>query len=510
MKHQLLIMLGATVFAAAPVFAQDIEYEGVNYSVIEGTEVLAKGFSGDSNQNLVIPATFTVDGTEYTVVSIGDEAFKTAGIRSLELPETLRSIGKSAFAFNMFMKQCNLPESLKSVGDNAFQRCWSATFSPKGIEHIGAGAFWECSKIAEVIIPANAEIGDNAFMYCDGVKTLVLEGAPASIGSCSLSFNSLQEFTVKCATPPAFVPEDVFTYGDNETRDYEWTLDLADVALKVPIGATETYKTDRNWSVFTNISEYEPDVITEFTVAPLTYKVLADNNVSAKAFDGSVTEFDIPSTVDFAGQTFNIVEIADNSFANSAIEKISIPGSIKTIGANAFDNCASLSSLSLSEGLENIQQRAFSATALTEVVIPAGVKEIGYAAFNRCWSLSSLTLPEGITVNKLAFLNCALQKIVLNGTPAELEEQSMLSLDLRQIVFHTDVVPEMSPATTWLIAGDKFNDQVVLLVDTENDMAQKFRANPAWNVFKAIYPIGTQYNENAQYLPRMRFPMWQN
>lgn len=68
----------------------------------------------------------------------------------------------------------------------------------------------------------------------------------------------------------------------------------------------------------------------------------------------------------------------------------------------------------------------------------------------------------------------------------------------------------MSPATTWLIAGDKFNDQVVLLVDTENDMAQKFRANPAWNVFKAIYPIGTQYNENAQYLPRMRFPMWQN
>lgn len=174
MKHQLLIMLGATVLAAAPVFAQDIEYEGVNYSVIEGTEVLAKGFSGDSNQNLVIPATFTVDGTEYTVVSIGDEAFKTAGIRSLELPETLRSIGKSAFAFNMFMKQCNLPESLKSVGDNAFQRCWSATFSPKGIEHIGAGAFWECSKIAEVIIPANAEIGDNAFMYCDGVKTLVL------------------------------------------------------------------------------------------------------------------------------------------------------------------------------------------------------------------------------------------------------------------------------------------------------------------------------------------------
>lgn len=501
MKHQLLIMLGAAAIASAPAFAQDIEYEGVNYSVIDGTEVQAKGFAGDSKDNLAIPATFTVDGTEYTVVAIGDDAFRGAGIRSLELPETLRSIGNSSFAFNVFMKQCNLPESLKSVGDNAFQRCFSATFSPKGIEHIGAGAFWECSKIAEVVIPANAEIGDNAFMYCTGVKTLVLEGVPASIGICSLSFNSLQEFTVKCATPPDFVPEDVFTYGDNETRDYKWTLRLADVALKVPTGAADTYKTDRNWSVFTDISEYEPDVITDFTVAPLTYKVLADNNVSAKAFDGSVKEFDIPSTVDFAGQTFNIVEIADNSFANSAIEKISIPGSIKTIGANAFAN-TSLSSLSLTEGLETIQEHAFEATALTEVVIPDGVKEIGYGAFIGCRSLSSLTLPAGINVNELAFLNCALKQITLNGAPGEIKSQSMPSPDLRQIIFHTDVVPELSPADVWLMSGNEFNDQVVLLADTENDMAQKFRNNPAWNVFKAIYPIGTKYNEDAPYLPQ--------
>ncbi len=501
MKNLLLTLTAVASLSAVPANADDIVYDGITYSVTDGTEVTAKGFAGDKNQELVIPASFNVDGTDYTVTGIADEAFKFCNLKSANLPETLKTIGNSAFGFNMLMKQINLPEGLQSIGDNAFQRCWSAIMTVKGLSHVGTGAFWECSKMTEVTLAADAEVGDNAFMYCTGVKTLVLEGAPKSVGSCAFSFNSLQELTVNSMTPPDFVPEDVFCYGDNETRDFEWTLNLSEVMLKVPVGASSTYKTNRNWSVFTNVSELQPDVITEFTVVPFDYKVTADGEVTVKAFDGSVTACTIPATVDYSGNSFKVTSISDNVFANSAITEVSIAGNVKTIGENAFMNCTSLASVTLEEGTEVIGKYAFSKTALTELILPKGLKEVGYGAFIGCRSLSTLTLPEGISLDILAFFNCPLSKITLEGTPGNLGNECMVSLNLREIVFHTTEVPEFSPANIWLISGGEFNDQAVLFVDTE-EMAKKFKSVSEWDVFKAILPVGTSYDTEAPYLPQ--------
>lgn len=501
MKNLLLTLTAVMTISVCPANADDIVYDGITYSVTDGTEVTAKGFAGDKNQELVIPASFNVDGTDYTVTGIADEAFKFCNLKSANLPETLKTIGNSAFGFNMLMKQVNLPEGLQSVGDNAFQRCWSAIMTVKGLSHVGTGAFWECSKMTEVTLAADAEIGDNAFMYCTGVKTLVLEGAPKSVGSCAFSFNSLQELTVNSMTPPDFVPEDVFCYGDNENRDFEWTLNLSEVMLKVPVGASSTYKTNRNWSVFTNVSELQPDVITEFTVAPFDYKVTADGEVTVKAFDGSVTSCGIPATVNYSGNNFRVTSISDNVFANSAITEISIAGSVKTIGENAFMNCTSLASVTLEEGIEIIGKYAFSETALTELILPKGMKEVGYGAFLSCHSLSTLTLPEGISLDILAFFNCPLSKITLEGKPGNIGNESMVSLNLREIVFHTTEVPDLSPAGIWLISEGQFNDQVVLFLDNE-EMVKKFKSVLAWDVFKAILPIGTSYDTEAPYLPQ--------
>lgn len=501
MRNELLYIALTAALYCAPAIGQDLVYEGINYSVVEGTEVTAKGFSGDKTEELVIPATFSVDGTEYTVTAIADEAFKFCNLRSANLPETVRSIGNSAFGFNMLMRQCDLPAALTSVGDNAFQRCFSAPMAPKGLTYVGNGAFRECSKISEVTLAADAEVKENAFMFCTGVKSLVLEGAPKSVGECAFAFTNLQELTVKSAVPPAFVPEDVFTYGSNEDRDHEWTLDLADVELKVPAGSVETYKKDRNWSVFTKVSEIQSDVISEFTVAPFDYKVTAEGEVTVKAFDGTVTSCVIPATVEYSGQTFDVTSISDNVFANSAITEVSIPGSVKTIGENSFNNCASLADVTFGEGVENIGKYAFSNTAITTLTLPKGMKQVGYGAFLSCRNLSTLTLPEGISLDVVTFFNCSLQKITLEGKPGTLGSESMISLQLREIIFHTTEVPEMSPADVWLISDKRFNDQVVLIVDNE-EMVNKFKAVPAWDVFKAILPEGAEYDAAAPYLPQ--------
>ena len=78
--------------------------------------------------------------------------------------------------------------------------------------------------------------------------------------------------------------------------------------------------------------------------------------------------------------------------------EITIPGSVKSIGNNAFDNSwgsSALRKISLSEGIETIGNEAFAGCEnLSEVVIPESVTSIGDAAF-RSTNLSKVTLlPE--------------------------------------------------------------------------------------------------------------------
>ncbi|MDR9824047.1 hypothetical protein RCJ22_00325, partial [Vibrio sp. FNV 38] len=51
-----------------------------------------------STNNWIIPETFLVDGTTYTVVAVKEEAFDyNYRVHRLELPSTLTRIGKNAF-----------------------------------------------------------------------------------------------------------------------------------------------------------------------------------------------------------------------------------------------------------------------------------------------------------------------------------------------------------------------------------------------------------------------------
>ena len=120
------------------------------------------------------------------------------------------------------------------------------------------------------------------------------------------------------------------------------------------------------------------------------------------AFDNctSLTSITIPSSV---------TSIGNRAFMNcTSLTSITIPSSVTSIGDLAFDNCTSLTSITIPSSVTSIGVGAFMAcTSLTSITIPSSVTSIGDNTFTTCTSLTSITIPSSVTsIDYSAFCNC--------------------------------------------------------------------------------------------------------
>lgn len=103
------------------------------------------------------------------VTTIGDSAF--AGLDYLEevvIPEGLEKIGNKAFYYSGF-DSITIPNSVVSIGDSAFQDCLGLKEVEigNGVTSIGDKAFCGCSLMGKIDLPNNLEyIGESAFEGC--------------------------------------------------------------------------------------------------------------------------------------------------------------------------------------------------------------------------------------------------------------------------------------------------------------------------------------------------------
>ena len=100
----------------------------------------------------------------------------------------------------------------------------------------------------------------------------------------------------------------------------------------------------------------------------------------------------------------------------TGLQSVSLPKGLLSIGVAALSDCRALCRIDLPEGLEVIARSAFSGDKLLEdFTIPKSVQEIGIAAFGHCASLTRMEIPEGITVlNDLLFHGCtSLREVVI-------------------------------------------------------------------------------------------------
>ena len=123
----------------------------------------------------------------------------------------------------------------------------------------------------------------------------------------------------------------------------------------------------------------------------------------------------------------NIVDIGESAFFScSSLVAIRIPCRVITIGRGAFNECSSLQSIEVDVNNNKYDSRN-SCNAIIEsksntlilgcqkTIIPDNVTRIGADAFNGCFSLQSITIPKNVThIDSYAFFGCfSLESILL-------------------------------------------------------------------------------------------------
>ena len=140
---------------------------------------------------------------------------------------------------------------------------------------------------------------------------------------------------------------------------------------------------------------------------------LHELGIIAKGSDDKteLTEANIPAVFKYNDQKYKITSIGEYAFENcSSLTSITMPESITSIEDSAFSHCSLLTSITIPESVTSIGDSAFyDCSSLTSVIIPEGVTSIEYGTFRACSSLTSITMPESITyIEDSAFSHCSL------------------------------------------------------------------------------------------------------
>ena len=366
--------------------ALDGIYEGL--TVIVPTNLL-----NEYKANLIFQD-FTINNSMlYTLTIVNNVVTGYTGTPiKIELSEEITGIASNVFKDCLTLEYIDLA-NVTSVGDNAFSGCTNLkTVLYDNLTSVGVNAFNGCSKLNLEGLPSKVvTIGANAFNGVTSLTTVTIPETVTSIGTNAFTSAT----TVYCIGTPA-------TIGTNPFP----------VATKIYVpNALETIY-ESQWSAYASIIVPNTEVITE--------DLDVQNGVLVKYICAD-------TTIDLSSRT-DIVTIGQEAFkGNTTLKYLTLPNTITTINASAFEGCTKLIDLkfdtanSQSALVTTIGAKAFSGcTSLKNLVGLdfTAVTTIGANAFYNCKVMvyNNLTI-KASSIGANAFQNCAkLTNVTLDST----------------------------------------------------------------------------------------------
>ena len=178
----------------------DIESVHVYYRIIDKEHKLCEVAGLSSVPNAYIQDEVKINGEIYKVTHIADNAFNGKEyIKSVHIPEGVKTIGKCAFISCTGISTISIPNSITHIGNNAFHGCNNVynlklppfiteipvgfiagaqirkVDIPEGVTIIELDAFGNCSKLNDVALPSSLITLERGVFYnCESLEEITI------------------------------------------------------------------------------------------------------------------------------------------------------------------------------------------------------------------------------------------------------------------------------------------------------------------------------------------------
>ena len=357
-------------------------------------------------------------------------------LTSVNLPDTLTSVGNYIFSGYTALASVNLPLSLTRIGTGAFGSCASLVdvTLPTSLTTIGANAFASCTSLAIVINLPNLEtLGQDAFcMYGSTIGSLAgIENLGKITTISNANGSNYGCFRGQKSLTYAKLPNTLTTIGSYAFYGCSALANVDFPSSLTTIGAHAfAYALDDADCSFDNLTSLD---------------VAAFYRSGLRSFSAPLLET-IPGV-------WNGLSVFSNC---SKLKTINIPN-VKSIPSRTFENCAIEGQLNLNA--TSIGFAAFKGNKITSLVCSEGLETISgsgdswMGSFNNCTLLTYVDFPSTVTsIGKQCFYQCSqlVTFICRNATPPTLGAQVFDSTNAALSIYVPDsAVDTYKEATGW-------------------------------------------------------------